>query len=110
MEFLVQLTDDTNNGSTDRKGDLITTKDNGWDWGINERCHYGIVRIDCDEVKARELCSNNYIDDNVYKVCRLNLDNIEGIDTWYDNTKESEIVVLDTVNLEPGTIGVINWL
>ena len=44
------------NNAISKKGHFITYKPDGWTWGTNERKHFGIVRIDCTEAQAAELC------------------------------------------------------
>ena len=49
------------NNAISKKGHFITFKPDGWEWGTNERKHYGIVRIDCTEEQAREWCKSHTI-------------------------------------------------
>ena len=44
------------NNAITKKGHFITYKPDGWTWGINERKHYGIVKIDCTEKEAKVWC------------------------------------------------------
>ena len=44
------------NSAITKKGHFITYKPDNWTWGVNERKHYGIVKIDCTEKEAKVWC------------------------------------------------------
>lgn len=59
-EFLIRVKDKESGLSL--KGDCITFKLVGWDWGKNERKHYAIIRKDdITYEQAYEVCNAKYI-------------------------------------------------
>ena len=109
MEFLVRLKDKPDipgKGVTSKKGDFITYKPDGWSWGVNERKHYGIVRIKCTEAEAQKMCESLYMTFGPEKIMtqyrRLKLD----IDTviskatlasWDDKDADSTITITEKI-------------
>ena len=45
------------NNAIPKKGALFVFRPDGWEWGTNERKHFGIVRIDCTSEQAVEWCA-----------------------------------------------------
>ncbi len=106
MEFLVRLEDKKDipgKGVTSKKGDFITFKPDGWTWGENERKHYGIVRIECTEAEAYEMCESIYMtfgDEKIMTQYRRRKLDIESKITqlirnsWSDKQAFSKVAIL----------------
>lgn len=83
-----------------KKGDIITFKRAGWNWGTNERKHYAIIRInDITYEQAQKWSESGTIRARKYKV------DIDGAFSqgqradWIDPSKDPGIIVA-TVNIK----------
>jgi len=115
MEFLVRLIDKPDKpgkGAVSKKGDFITYKPDGWDWGSNERKHYGIVKIACTDKEAQKMCESETelvydekLKSEVSKVIKyrkksLDIDAVilgKSISVWYDKIIYSDIVSVEKI-------------
>ena len=109
MEFLVRLVDKPDipgKGVTSKKGDFITYKPDGWSWGVNERKHYGIVRIKCTEAEAKKMCESLYMTFGLekimtqYRKVKLDIDAVISKDTltsWNDQKTYSPIITAEKI-------------
>ena len=107
MEFLVRLIDKPDKpgkGAVSKKGDFITYKPDGWDWGSNERKHYGIVKIACTDKEAQKMCESetftmlgNIIVVKKYRKLKLNIDALpkDTLDKWNNQRIYSPIITAE---------------
>jgi len=109
MEFLVRLTDKIDipgKGVTSKKGDFITYKPDGWSWGVNERKHYGIVRIKCTEAEAQKMCESLYMTFGLekimtqYRKLKFDIDTVISkatLASWNDQKTYSPIITAEKI-------------
>ena len=89
------------NNAITKKGHFITFKPDGWTWGINERKHYGIVRIDCIEEEAQELCAGIIGDRFTERPRKNKLDyekfiSFGDLKSWNNKAEYSPIITMST--------------
>ena len=102
FEFLVRLVDKPN---TTKKGNFITFKPAGWNWGSNERKHYGIVKIECSYEEAQALCaftdSTGTHKTHVFDFeTALSKEDLANWESKADSCKVIDIDVVDVVKVE----------
>ena len=96
------------NNAVTKKGHFITFKEDGWNWGRNERKHYGTVWVSCTQEEAVELCagSGNTLFNKIPRKYKLDYEKFmtsDDLSNWNDKREYSKIIIMsvnDRLNIK----------